>query len=197
MWASLVLLVCLTLAAWNDVRAGLIPNRVTYTGILLCFLAQSADRGSEGLRDAGWGFLTCGGLILLIYLFGGTGGGDVKLIALLGAGLGWQDGLAATLWTFALGALMAMTVLIWRLGAARILAKTVQQLWWAVRLRGWLPLTPEERQPLQRTLFLAPAALVALLVVRGPIVWRELSGPATAISQPATSFSPTPRGTAT
>ena len=172
MWATLVLLVCLTLAAWTDVRRGMIYNWTTYPGILLGLAAQFLDAGSAGLEDGLRGFATCGGLTLFIFLFGGTGGGDVKLLALLGACLGWRDGVEAMLWTFVLGALMAVIALIWQVGAITLLRQTCRHLWWLVRLRGWLPLSPEERRPLQRTLFLAPAAWVALWLVRGPELWE-------------------------
>ena len=167
MWTTLVLLVCLTIAAWTDIRRSLIYNWTTYPGILLGLAAQWLDAGFEGFVDGLRGFLVCGGVILFIFLFGGTGGGDVKLIAMLGAGLGFYDGIEAMLWTFVLGALMAIASLIWQLGALHIFKKTWGHLLWMIRIRGWMPLTTDERKPLQRTLFLAPAAWVALVIVRG------------------------------
>jgi hypothetical protein len=53
--------------------------------------------------------------------------------------------------------------------------KTCRHVWWLIRLRGWLPLTTDERRPLQRTLFLAPAAGLALLLVRGTEMWAFVS----------------------
>jgi prepilin peptidase CpaA len=167
MWTTIVLLAALTIAAWTDVRQSRIYNWNTYPGILLGLGAQWLDGGWESLTDGLLGFLVCGGLILFIFLFGGTGGGDVKLIAMLGAGLGLYDGIEAMLWTFVLAALMAISVLIWQVGALRLLRQIGGQLWWMVRLRGWMPLTTDERAPLKRTLFLAPAAWLALIVVRG------------------------------
>jgi prepilin peptidase CpaA len=165
-WTTLVMFVCLSVAAWNDVRSGLIYNWTTYPGILLGLAAQYADARWIGVADGLRGFLVCGGLILFIFLFGGTGGGDVKLIAMLGAGLGLRDGIESMLWTFVIAALMAVCVLIWQVGALRLLRQTMTQALWMVRLRGWVPLTTDERRPLQRTLFLAPAAWLALLLVR-------------------------------
>lgn len=175
MWTTIVLLLALSIAAWTDVRQSMIFNWTTYPGILLGLLAQWVDGGAEGLADGLAGFLTCGGLILFIFLFGGTGGGDVKLIAMLGAGLGLYDGIEAMLWTFVLAALMAVAALIWQVGAARLMRQVGVQLLWMIRLRGWMPLTTEERTPLQRTLFLAPAAWLALLLVRGDEL-RRLCG---------------------
>jgi prepilin peptidase CpaA len=167
MWTTLVLLVCLSVAAWTDVRSGLIYNWTTYPGIMGSLAARYADGGRDAAVEGLCGLMVCGGVVLFIFLFGGTGGGDVKLIALLGAGLGVYDGLEAMLWTFVLGAVMAVCVLVWQVGAVRLLRHCVAQVIWSVRLRGWMPLTPEERAPLKRTLFLAPAAWMALLLVRG------------------------------
>lgn len=173
MWASLVLLVGLLVAAWTDARRNLIYNWTTYPGILLGLAAQYADAGAEGLADGIRGLCVCGGVILFIFLFGGTGGGDVKLIAMMGACLGLYDGIEAMLWTFVLGAVSALVLLIWQIGAVRILVETWRHLKAVVVGRRWIPLTPTERAPLQRTLFLAPAALIALLLVRGD-EWMDL-----------------------
>lgn len=177
MWTTLVLLVCLSVAAWTDVRQGMIYNWTTYPGIGLSLVAQYLDGGWDGVGEGGRGLLVCGGLLLFIFLFGGTGGGDVKLIAMLGAGLGMHDGIEAMLWTFTLGALLAVAALIWQVGAIRLLGQVVRQVIWVFRLKGWMPLTDEERAPLRRTLFLAPAAWIALVLVRAEEL-REMWGTA-------------------
>lgn len=148
----------------------MIYNWTTYPGILLGLGTNTLAGGREGFEDSLLGLLICGGVVLLIFLFGGTGGGDVKLIAMLGAGLGRYDGIEAMLWTFVLGAIAALALLIWKVGALRLLRQGFGHAWCVVRARNWVPLTPDERKPLQRTLFLAPAALAATGIVR----WEEL-----------------------
>ncbi len=166
-WA---LLIFLAVAAWTDVQRGMVYNWITYPGILSGLLLNYFESGRLGLEDGITGFLVLGGIVLLIFLFGGTGGGDVKLLAMMGAFLGLHDGIEAMLWTFVFGAISALAVLIWQLGALHILKKTIQHLGYLIRARSWVSLTPEERKPLQRTLFLAPAALVAVVIVK----WREI-----------------------
>jgi prepilin peptidase CpaA len=170
MFSTALVLAFVAVAAWTDARGNMIYNWTTYPGILLGIAVNSWERGGEGFTDSLTGLAVCGGVVLFIFLFGGTGGGDVKLIAMLGAGLGLYDGIEAMLWTFVLGAVLALSLLVWQLGFGRIVKKTFGHVWCVLRARSWVPLTPDERQPLQRTLFLAPAALAAVIVVR----WEEI-----------------------
>ncbi len=167
MESTLVLLAFLVIATWTDVRSRLIYNWTTYPGILACLAVNGLTGGVEGLEQAIAGMLVCGGVMLFIFLFGGTGGGDLKLIAMMGAGLGLYDGIAAMLWTFVLGAGLALAILIWRVGALQLLGTGVRHLGHVLRARCWVPLTPAERKPLRQETFLAPAALIAVCLVRG------------------------------
>ena len=69
-----------------------------------------------------------------------VGGGDVKLIAMLGAFLGLEKGIEAMLWTFVLGGCMALIVLVWRVGPWRLAVRVVaaghvDACGWAVGVR--------------------------------------------------------------
>ncbi len=95
--------------------------------------------------------------MLLCFVLFKIGGGDVKLIAMLGALLGLEKGIEAMLWTFVLGGCMALVVLIWRVGPWRLIAGVFRHVVWTLRLGNWAPLTEAERAELQPPLFLAPA----------------------------------------
>jgi hypothetical protein len=69
------------------------------------------------------------------------------------------------LWTFILGSIMGISILIWKFGIAHLMKKTIEHLLLVFRAKGWIKPTEEEREPLQRWLFLAPAALVAVMIV--------------------------------
>ena len=163
--AEWVLAGLLIVATFTDIRRQKIYNWTTYPGILLGLALGGLERGWPGVEDRLLAVLLCGGLMLLAFVLLGIGGGDVKLIAMMAAFLGVERGVEAMLWTFVLGAIAAGGLLIWRLGAGRILAKTAGQLKAMFTAKNWVPLTEAEREPLKRGLYLAPSALAAVCLL--------------------------------
>jgi prepilin peptidase CpaA len=160
-----VLLGLLIVATVTDVSRHKIYNWTTYPGIAAGLVLNFGDAGWTGLQDALAGFFACGFLMLVCFVLFNIGGGDVKLIAMMGACLGLERGIEALLWTFVLGAIMGTVLLIWQIGFVRILVKTIEHLKFVFKARSWVPLTPAEREPLKRWLFLAPSALAAVVLV--------------------------------
>lgn len=154
------------LAAITDLRSHRILNWNTYSGIVTALLIRSAE-GSEVFLEGLTGLLACGSIMLLCFVLFDVGGGDVKLLAMLGAFLGLQQGIEVMLWTFTIGCATAVTLLIWRTGFWRLLRGVAAHLGLLWKGKAWVPLTEQERHPLQTTLYLAPAALVAVLFVTG------------------------------
>ena len=74
-----------------DWRLRRIPNFLTVPMFALGVIACTFQGGWSGLWASLLGFLTGFGLLLVLWLFGGGGGGDVKMMGALGAWLGpWQ-----------------------------------------------------------------------------------------------------------
>ena len=170
-WTIVVLLVFVGIAAVTDTVQQKIYNWTTYPGILAGLLLKTfhfdtagPHFDSTGLSDGLLGLSSCGGIMLACFLLSDMGGGDVKLLAMVGAFLGLQAGLTALLWTMVLGGVLGLSVVIWKVGAGKILTGTLHHLRLVIRARGWVPLESQERVPLQRTLFLAPAALAGVLL---------------------------------
>ncbi len=187
MLATLVLLGLILVAVVTDLRHRRIYNWTTYPGILLavgCSLAGAAWLAVSGaaderlLRRLGWiapsesllGLGVCGLVMLACYVFFRIGGGDVKLVAMLGAFLGAEQGIEAMLWTFVLGACLGLITLCWQAGPLGIVRRVWQQALCSLRLRGFAPLSGEERARLRQPLHLAPCALVAVVIVRFPLL---------------------------
>jgi prepilin peptidase CpaA len=109
---TLALLVIL--AALFDYRSRRIPNWLTLTGAITGIVLQSALHRTAGLTTSLKGM----GLALLIYiplyLLRGVGGGDVKLMAAVGAISGPANWLAIMLLTALVGGIFAIFLIAFR-----------------------------------------------------------------------------------
>lgn len=165
-WTTFALWGWLTAATVTDVRWKLIPNWITYSGMCAAFALRGGLEGWDGIEDSLKGFAVCGLIMLVCFVMLGIGGGDLKLIAMMGAFLGLHQGFEALLWTLVIGGIWGVCLLIWQIGAGRLLWGTFHHLRLIWRARSWVPLETGERQTLQQPLFLAPSALIAAVIVR-------------------------------
>lgn len=101
-------------SALVDLRTRRIPNGLTL-GLTAVGLGLAAS-GASGLSvGASFGGLLVGLLLMLPgHLFGGTGGGDVKLLAALGSILGPHRVFSAFLYSAIVGGLLAITYAVAR-----------------------------------------------------------------------------------
>ena len=166
MLVTVLLLGLVLVATATDLFRQKIYNWTTYPGILAAWGLSAVEGGFGGFAESFCGFLVCGLLMLVCYAMFRIGGGDVKLIAMIGAFLGWQQGITAMLWTFVLGGCMGLIVLIWRVGPLRLASGVFRQIVYSLRLGSWSPLAEQERKELQPPLFLSPCALAAVVIVR-------------------------------
>lgn len=192
---TLVLVGLLVVSAFTDIRQHKIYNWTTYSGIIIAlatsgvatWLGVDVINGSQTQVDtfgvSNWsdsllGLLACGAMMVVCYVFfpGGVGGGDVKLVAMIGAFLGVMSGLEAMLWTFVLGGCAALISLVWRFGVWTLINRSVRVAWYRVRLGSTFELTEQDREPLKTELFLAPSALAGVLIVRFQLVELWTSG---------------------
>ena len=155
-WEALIYAVfysALLVVAGTDLTHKIIPNAVTYPGVI-------AGVASAGLvLPLGWGqsllgVLVGGGLLWVLawaspYLFGkeGMGGGDIKLMGMVGAVLGWK----LALLTIMIGSLLGSVV-----GVALIGTNTIGR-------QDYIPFGP----------FLVCGALVSLLFGIPVIEWYQ------------------------
>jgi prepilin peptidase CpaA len=97
-------------ACVTDLRTRRIPNLLTFGAALAGLFYHFATGGFEGLGQAALGWLLAAIVFLLPFALGGLGGGDVKLLAALGAWLGPADALWLVLYTGVAGGVMAIAV---------------------------------------------------------------------------------------
>jgi len=99
----------------DDLRHREIANWIPATALACGLGWQVGQSGWPGAAYALFGTIVGFGVFLIFYLFGGMGGGDVKLMAGFGALLGASRLIEAALWTAGAGGLMAVSVLGFRM----------------------------------------------------------------------------------
>ena len=169
-WTTLILLTLLLCAVTTDLRSRRIPNTLVLTGTTLALAAHALVMGHDGVPLAGpdwWAplaGLATGLLVLMpLYLMRALGGGDVKLMATVGAFVGAPTVLAAALYTLLAGGVLSLTVMFAKGVAAHTLTNLrfllTEWMAWALRLRSAPQATPFEFRPLQTTAARLPYAL--------------------------------------
>ncbi|MDA1013377.1 MAG: A24 family peptidase [Planctomycetota bacterium] len=113
-WHVKVVCLILIVAAYIDGKELRVPNWITFpmvfSGLIYCTWAM-------GLSGLGYGIvgMFVGLLCLLpLYAVGGMGAGDVKLMAGVGAWLGWQTTFYAFAVSTVVGAVMAVLMVLYR-----------------------------------------------------------------------------------
>jgi prepilin peptidase CpaA len=111
---AIVVLAAGVIASWIDLRSRRVPNLLTMP--LLCAGLLLAATGASGLTvaDAILGCLVGLGLMLPLHVLGGTGAGDVKLLAAFGAFLGPAGVLGAFIRMTIIGGVIALAVAMQR-----------------------------------------------------------------------------------
>lgn len=165
-WRSVVVIGLVLIAAWTDLRERKLYNWNTYTGMILGGVMHALPGSPINWADALAGWLACGLIMLLCYTLMSVGGGDVKLMAMLGACLGLEQGLIALLWTCTVAAIAAIAEVVWKMGAMTILRGVVVRFGQVFRAGGWVPWAPEQRQILNQRFRFGPCALIAVLLTK-------------------------------
>ncbi len=119
------LVISLVAAVW-DLRWRRIPNWLTLSGLLLG-LAWHAGQGTW--REAGLGCLLAVIIYLPLWLAGGRGGGDLKLMAALGTILGPTAWIQLFVLTAVIGGIWALILVI----AKRRLLATLRNIFHILR----------------------------------------------------------------
>ena len=107
-----------------DLEHHLLPNVITLPGIVVGLLFSLVF--PPGIVDALIGLLVGGGVLWLIgeayYRYSGQegmGGGDVKMLAMIGAFLGWEPVVLTLVLSSLIGSLVGVTVIAFRRGSLK------------------------------------------------------------------------------
>ncbi|MFC4098838.1 A24 family peptidase [Paenibacillus xanthanilyticus] len=139
MWANAIMLLVLALCVVTDVRSRKIYNNVIAPALVLAVVYHAATDGWSGLLHMLIGLGAGFAILLIPYLLGGMGAGDVKLLALVGALKGAGFVMAASVYMALFGAVMALAIVLFKNGfRARI--RYMQYVLVCIRYRLKLPL---------------------------------------------------------
>lgn len=143
----------LLVVAGTDLSHKIIPNAVTFPGIIVGLVCATTVLPLSFL-DSLLGVLVGGGILWFLawaspYLFGkeGMGGGDIKLLAMIGAFLGWKPAVMTIMVGSLLGSLVGVTLI------------TAQ----VIKREDYIPFGP----------FLVCGALVALFFGQSILDWYQ------------------------
>ena len=151
-----------------DFEHKMIPDKITYPGIVVGLLASLIVKHQapfvfshisrlDSLIDSLLGVLAGGGILWAIAILskGGMGGGDVKLAAMIGAFLGWQSTLLTLLLAFFVGAIVGVILMLLKL----FTSKSIKAAW--KKRKEFIPFGP----------YLALAALVVIFTGQAIMGW--------------------------
>jgi prepilin peptidase CpaA len=114
LYFMLIALVIAVVGGYTDVRSGKVYNLLTYPAAALGLVLQTVLAGTEGLVTGLGGLLAGLGILLIPYLLGFVGAGDVKLLAAVGTYVGPRDTASVMLYGAVLGGVLAILLLIRR-----------------------------------------------------------------------------------
>ena len=102
----------LLIAVIFDLRERRIPNLLILIGIVMAVIYQVYIGGYTGLLFSLQGLVIGIGLLLIPFIVGGIGAGDVKLLGMIGAFKGSAFAVSSFLWMSLWGGLIAVVLLI-------------------------------------------------------------------------------------
>jgi len=112
---TLLIPLALTLwIAWGDLKSRRIPNYLTLGAAVAGLAYNFLSHGFPGLADGFLGMLLGFALLILPYIWGGMGAGDVKALAALGAWLGPQLTVYLFCYMGIAGGVIAVGYLAWQ-----------------------------------------------------------------------------------
>ena len=111
---NMLLLMLVGASGFFDARERKIPNKITFTGILIGLAFNLITGGWTGLLQSIGGMLAGLAIFFLPFVMGGMGAGDVKLMGAIGALMGWQFSLLTALYSALVGGAMVVAYLLYK-----------------------------------------------------------------------------------
>ena len=108
-----LLLLLVAASGFFDLKERKIPNKITFTGILIGILFNIITGGWTGLLQSLLGMFAGLAIFFLPFVMGGMGAGDVKLMGAIGALMGWEFSVMTALYSAIVGGVMVLIHLLY------------------------------------------------------------------------------------
>jgi prepilin peptidase CpaA len=155
---GVMLTMVLMLAVSMDLTSSRIPNWLTFPAMGFALAGHAWLNGIDGIFFSLAGLGTGLGLFLFIYLAGGIGAGDVKLMASIGAFVGVFGVLSCALMAILIGGLYAIGAMGYQWGVASAGQRLIYAAYGAVTIGGSAAWSRELALPFKLRYGLAIAA---------------------------------------
>lgn len=114
MLIDILLVIILVICLITDLKERKIYNKIIFPSLIIAFILNLLLSSWSGLLSSITGFFVGLGILLIPYLMGGMGAGDVKLLALIGAIKGTSFVLYTSVYMALLGGIIAIGILLYR-----------------------------------------------------------------------------------
>lgn len=165
-------LLLLALCAYWDIRYRRIPNWATLPGVALGLGMNGLFLGWQGMKSSGLGLLIGFGALVVLFVLGWMGGGDVKLMAAVGALLGYPLVVSALFYSLIVGVVIGVAMLIWN----RKTLRTFRNLLFIIgsRVTKLVPKQDVDREEAQKIPFGLAIVLGTLWAIIAGYAWSPL-----------------------
>ncbi|WP_413302158.1 prepilin peptidase [Bacillus sp. 1P10SD] len=116
MWSTYLLIILLIICVITDLKERKIYNKVLFPFLIIAWIVHAITGGWHGLAEALLGTVVGLWILLIPYLLGGMGAGDVKLLAVIGGLKGISFVLMASIYMALAGGIMAILFIFYRKG---------------------------------------------------------------------------------
>ena len=164
--AEYVAVAVVVVACVWDVATSRIPNVLTFTAVGLALAFHQFGPAGAGVSYAGLGLLAGLAVFFPMFALGAMGAGDVKLMAALGAWIGWKAILFVALYGSLAGGALAILIGMRRNYLRKALSnlKMLATYWWVEGVKPFPALTLEAKDSQRLPYALAIAAGLAVTV---------------------------------
>lgn len=138
----IVLPFILAFACYGEIKERRIPNWLTLGTIALGLGAAAIEHGTQGLVDSALGLAITGGVFLPFCLLGIVGGGDMKLMAGVGAVACYPLALRVLCDTCLAGGIIAIALMAWHGVLLTTLSNAARVIFGMPRRRDGLSKSP-------------------------------------------------------